>query len=117
MAFYFKLKDKVYKSTNKVTIGRGAPFDNLSDDRDIVRAHCKIVKRKNKFFIRRLHKDGLILINGKLIPMEKLVHVNLSDKLHIGNLPVEIMKDYDGRDYTVINRFYSTLTTFSNSKL
>ena len=53
MSYFIKLNDRVYKIKNRTTIGRGLPFEGLEDERDLRRAHCKIIKKNEQFYIKK----------------------------------------------------------------
>ena len=107
MAIFFKLNDQVYKSGNKVIIGRGVPFENLNEDRDISRSHCKIFNKKGQFFIKRLDEKARVLVNNKSVPVGKKIPFKITDFVLIDKYPLDILSKYEGNDYILINRFYS----------
>ena len=113
MAFYYKLNGQVYKSARKVTIGRGAPFESLNEFRDISRKHCKLIKKKDSFYIKRLDEKAKVLVNGKNLPLRKLVKVSANDSIYLADLEIKLLSNYTGKDYITINRFYSPITKAS----
>lgn len=116
MSFYFKLKDKVYKVSNKVTIGRGAPFDDLCLNRDVSRTHCKIQNKKGKFHIQSLCPKSHTYVNGKKVPFSKWVQISINDKILIGDQSLEIVENYTEKDYLPLRSFYTTIGKYSNLK-
>jgi hypothetical protein len=116
MAFYFKLKDKVYKVSNKVTIGRGAPFDDLCLNRDVSRTHCKIQNKKGNFYIQSLCSKSHTYVNDKKVPFSKWVQISINDKILIGDQSLEIVENYAEKDYLPLRSFYTSIGKYSNLK-
>jgi hypothetical protein len=114
MSFYFKLKDKVYKVSNKVTIGRGAPFDDLCLNRDVSRTHCKIQNKKGNFYIQSLCSKSHTYVNGTKVPFSKWVQISINDKILIGDQSLEIVENYAEKDYLPLRSFYSSIKKYSN---
>lgn len=113
MAFFFRLQGKVYKTTNKVTIGRGTPFEDLDENREISRNHCKVINKKGHFYIKRIDKNSKVLINGKEIPSGSFIKVGCDDKLYLADLELELLSSYEKKDYIVVKRFYSPFAATS----
>ena len=113
MAFYFRLKDKVFKGPNRITIGRGAPFDHLNEERSIARTHCSLIMKNKKFFIKSLSTDAIVTINNKQVTVNKYEKISPSDEIYIDKFKLDLLPSYEGKDYTVINMFSSPVAKLS----
>lgn len=105
MAVFFKLKDKTFKSSSRIIVGRGAPFEILNDDRSVTRAHILLLYKKGKVYVKSLSDKGPSYLNGEQLKTGKLVEVKATDKIKIGEQIVEILGSAKPGTYTEIKRY------------
>jgi hypothetical protein len=99
MSYFIKLNDRVYKIKNRTTIGRGLPFEGLEDERDLRRAHCKIIKKNEQFYIKKINQKASTLVNGNEIEAGKFTLVGIKDKITLAGVELELLTSYEFDDY------------------
>ncbi len=104
MAIYFKLKNQVFKSSDRIIVGRGTPFSILNDDRDVARAHLLVVSKKGILHIKDLKSSSGTKVNGKLIKSNKLIKVTPQDKIYIGEQRLEFLSTAPEENVITITR-------------
>lgn len=105
MTFLVKILGKTVKIENEIIIGRGAPFENLNDHKDIARAHTQIKEEKQRLWIKALDEEKPTIVNGQKLKPHKYVAISTKDKIQLGDTPLEIMKGITASHIERIERF------------
>ena len=74
----------------KITIGRGADYDVVVDNKLASRHHALIQKIKDTYFLKDEGSTNGTLLNGTSIPKDKYVKLSPGDRITIGNMTLVI---------------------------
>jgi hypothetical protein len=111
MAFYIKIEGKIFKVKKDIVLGRGVPFDNLVDHRDIARAHCRIEFDGGDFYITDLKTQAGTFVNGKRLKSNKRTKIHDFDSIAVGEHQLFIQKEAFEESAETLTKFVTTLTT------
>ena len=82
---YLVFNKKKIKIAAKITMGREADNDIVIDSKLASRHHCMIQKIENSYYLKDEGSTNGTFLNGRRIPPDKYVKLNLGDKLTIGS--------------------------------
>ncbi|MCO4794822.1 MAG: FHA domain-containing protein [Bacteriovoracaceae bacterium] len=113
MSFYINIEGKTLKIGNQVIIGRGSPFENLLSCKDISRAHAKILKKGQKYYIKDLGSETGTYVNGKKIIPNKLVTISQEDTITLGKRELKFSLTCEDGQFETVRRFKNLKKTNS----
>ena len=82
---YLVLNKKKIELVAKISIGRESDNDIVIDSKLASRHHCIIQKIRDAYFLKDENSTNGTYINGRRIPSDKYVRLNVGDKVTVGS--------------------------------
>jgi hypothetical protein len=90
MAFFLEISGKSYKVPNKIIIGRGEPFTQLNQNRDVSRAHLCIYYEDARWFVKNLVHESWTTMYGQPLVTDKLYEIYPEDEIEFAGEMLKI---------------------------
>lgn len=104
MSIYIQISDKNYKVPNKITIGRGEPFTQFKDNREVARAHLIIARDKKGIYVKDLGSEIGLNINGSKVKPKKYIRVAYSDQIEFAGERLVFLEAAPA-SFIIVNKF------------
>lgn len=104
MSIYLQIGTVSYKLPNRTIVGRGDPFTQFSEDRDISRAHLELLRKKEGIFVRDLGSPAGTYLDGKKLPKKKFVKWSEDADLRIGSHTVGLLSSAVESECVKVNK-------------
>ncbi|HBG66860.1 MAG TPA: FHA domain-containing protein [Treponema sp.] len=82
---YLVFNKKKIELVAKISIGRESDNDIVIDSKLASRHHCIIQKIRDAYFLKDENSTNGTYINGRRIPSDKYVRLNVGDKVTVGS--------------------------------
>ncbi|MBQ2314980.1 MAG: FHA domain-containing protein [Treponema sp.] len=82
---YLVFNKKKIELVAKIAIGRESDNDIVIDSKLASRHHCIIQKIRDAYFLKDENSTNGTYVNGRRIPSDKYVRLNVGDKVTVGS--------------------------------
>ena len=87
---YLVFNKKKIQLVAKITLGREIDNDIVIDNKLASRHHCVIQKIQEQYFLKDEDSTNGTFLNGRRLPPEKWVKLNIGDKISVGSASLVI---------------------------
>lgn len=88
---------------NEFSLGRSPSNDIPVEGVSVSRRHAKLIRKKNRYFIRDLKSKNGIFINGKKIGPGDESEVKQGQLISLGKIAIALMEDFSGNESSLLD--------------